>query len=80
MRVKDTKHIVSTAEAVNVDTAKKYFAARKNMDIETFNRLFEVVEKKMKKDELYKLYKSKIASDACFISFSFPVIFTSSPL
>ena len=49
MRVKDTKHIVSTAEAVNIDTAKKYFAARKNMDIETFNRLFEVVEKKIKK-------------------------------
>ncbi len=49
MRVKDTKHIVSTAEAVNIDTAKKYFAARKDMDMEAFNNLFEVVEKKIKK-------------------------------
>ena len=49
LRLKDKEEVVSTTDSQNIEIAKKYFIGRKNMDIETFNRLFEVVEKKIKK-------------------------------
>ena len=49
LRLKDKKDIVSTTDSENIENAKRYFIGRKNMNVEAFDNLFEVVEKKIKK-------------------------------
>ena len=49
LRLKDKKDVVSITDSQNIEIAKKYFLNRKNMNVEAFDNLFEVVEKKIKK-------------------------------
>ena len=49
LRLKDKKDRVTITDTENIENAKKYFMARKNMNVEAFDNLFEVVEKKVKK-------------------------------
>ncbi len=49
LRLKNKKSLVNVTDSVNIEEATKYFIRRKNMDVEAFNNLFVVVEKKIKK-------------------------------
>ena len=51
LRLKDKKDRVTITDSENIENAKKYFMARKNMNVEAFDNLFEVVEKKLKKNK-----------------------------
>tara|TARA_R100000908_G_scaffold18909_1_gene7357 strand:- start:8 stop:172 length:165 start_codon:yes stop_codon:yes gene_type:complete len=49
LRTINSEEAVDVTNSENINTAKKYFIGRKKMDIEAFDRLFEVVEKKVQK-------------------------------
>ena len=49
LRLKDKEEVITTTDSQNIEIAKKYFIDRKNMNVEAFDNLFEVVEKKVKK-------------------------------
>tara|TARA_Y100000361_G_C10989688_1_gene253453 strand:- start:44 stop:208 length:165 start_codon:yes stop_codon:yes gene_type:complete len=48
LRLKKNEEAIDVTNSENIDSAKKYFASRKEMTIETFDTLFEVVAKKIK--------------------------------
>ena len=49
LQLKTSKDKIDTISSENINTAKKYFTGRKQMDIEAFDKIFEVVEKKIQK-------------------------------
>jgi len=49
LRLKHNEEAIDVTNSENIQGAKKYFASRKEMNIETLDRLFEVVAKKIKK-------------------------------
>ena len=49
LQLKTSKDKIDTINSENINTAKKYFIGRKQMGIEAFDKLFEVVEKKVQK-------------------------------
>jgi len=49
LRLKHNEETIDVINSENIQGAKKYFASRKEMSIETLDRLFEVVAKKIKK-------------------------------
>ena len=52
LRLKNKKSLVNVTDSVNIEEATKYFIRRKNIDVEAFTAMFEVVEKKSEKDYL----------------------------
>ena len=47
--LKVNKEVIDTTDAINLELANQFFIHRKHMDNKTFNTIFEVVEKKVKK-------------------------------
>ena len=47
--LKVNKEVIDITDALNLELASNFFIHRKHLDNTTFNTIFEVVEKKVKK-------------------------------